>query len=309
MILCVTANAAIDKTAIISPFRLNEIHRPQQLIALAGGKGCNVARGLQTLGARPVVTGWVGGGAGQFIENGLHREGIETAFVHIEGESRTCLSILDRENGTLTEIYERGEPVPTDKLAELVAVFARLAPNYRAVALSGSLPAGVPTDFYARLIENAHSANVPVYLDTSGEPLRLALEARPFLIKPNSDEFAALTGQSLSDPAALAQAALALSAQYGVNVVLSLGADGAIAVCNGEAMHARPESIEIVSAVGSGDCMLAGVIYGLTRKFSMEVALRYGIAAGTANALRLGAGVFTLEDFNRILPAISVTRY
>jgi tagatose 6-phosphate kinase len=309
MILCVTANAAVDKTAIISPFRLNAIHRPQQLIALPGGKGCNVARGLKTLGASAVVAGWVGGGAGQFIETGLHREGIETAFVHVEAESRTCLSILDRENGTLTEVYERGEPIAEDKLTELLALFERLVPNYRAAALSGSLPGGVPPDFYARLIVSAHAADVPVYLDTSGEPLRLALPARPFLIKPNSDEFAALTGQSLSDPAALAQAALAVSAQYGVNIILSLGADGAIAVCEGEAMHARPESIEIVSAVGSGDCMLAGVMYGLTRKFSMEIALRYGIAAGTANALRLGAGLFTLEDFNRILPTITVTRY
>ncbi len=309
MILCVTANAAIDKTAIISPFRLNAIHRPQSLLALPGGKGCNVARALKTLGETPVVTGWVGGGAGQFIENGLFKEGIETAFVHVEAESRTCLSIRDPENGTLTEVYERGEPIPADKLDELITRFEKIVPDYRAVALSGSLPSGVPTDLYALLISIAHAANVPVYLDSSGEPLKLALEARPFLIKPNSSEFAGLIGQTLTDAAALAQAALEVGARYGVSIVLSLGADGAIAVGGGAALYAQPAPIEVESAVGSGDCMLAGIMYGLSRKFSMEVALRYGIAAGTANALRLGAGVFTLEDFNRVLPNITVTRF
>ena len=309
MILCVTANAAIDKTAIISPFRLNEIHSPQQLIALPGGKGCNVARGLKTLGATPVVTGWVGGGAGHFIENGLHQEGIESAFVHVEAESRTCLSILDAENNTLTEVYERGEAIPPDKLDELVALFTRIVRNYRAVDLSGSLPAGVPAGFYARLIEIAHTANVPVYLDASGEPLKAGLAARPFLIKPNSSEFEALTGKPLSEPTELAEAALAIAAQYETTVILSLGADGAIAAQKGQAIHARPAPLEIISAVGSGDCMLAGVIYGMTRHFPLDVALRYGVAAGTANALRLGAGLFTLEDFNTVLPGITVTSY
>src|SRR4051794_27548431 len=104
MILCVTANAAIDKTAVVSPFRIDQIHRPKQVLALPGGKGCNVARALKQLGDASLVTGWVGGFAGQFIESGLNKEGIETAFVHTEGESRTCLSILDPEAQTMTEV-------------------------------------------------------------------------------------------------------------------------------------------------------------------------------------------------------------
>ncbi|MCC6805752.1 MAG: hypothetical protein IT319_22915 [Anaerolineae bacterium] len=102
MILCVNANAAVDKTAIVSPFRLNAIHRPQQVLALPGGKGGNVARALRTLGDDPMMIGWVGGFAGQFIEDALHREGIATNVVRTSSESRTCLSILDPETGTLT---------------------------------------------------------------------------------------------------------------------------------------------------------------------------------------------------------------
>ena len=118
MILCLNLNAAIDKTIVVSSLEINKIHRPESVIALAGGKGCNVARALKTLGAEPVVSGWVGGFAGQFIETELHREGIQTDFIYTDFESRTCTSILDREHGTMTEIYEKGETVPAKKVDE-----------------------------------------------------------------------------------------------------------------------------------------------------------------------------------------------
>ena len=98
MILCVNLNAAVDKTIVVDSFQLGEIHRPQAVKSLAGGKGCNVARGLKQLGAQAVVTGWVGGTTGQFIENGLQQEGIATDFVYTDFESRTCTSILDSAN-------------------------------------------------------------------------------------------------------------------------------------------------------------------------------------------------------------------
>ena len=119
MILCLNLNAAIDKTIVVSSFEINKIHRPESVIALAGGKGCNVARALKTLGETPVVSGWVGGFAGQFIETELHRERIQTDFVHTDFESRTCTSILDREKQTITELYELGESVPLEKIDDL----------------------------------------------------------------------------------------------------------------------------------------------------------------------------------------------
>lgn len=305
MILCVTANAAIDKTAIVTPFRLDAIHRPQQLLALPGGKGCNVARALKTLGADALVTGWVGGFAGQFIESGLQREGIETAFVHTTGESRTCLSILDPEAGTMTEIYERGEPIPPDKYAELFDQFRRVVVGRSAVVLSGSLPAGVPPSFYAELIEIAHGAGVPVYLDSSGEALRQGLAAKPALIKPNKSEFAALVGGDLATLDDYAAAARDLAAQYGATVVLSLGADGAICADRTKVLHARPPQVTITSAVGSGDSLLAGVLYAASRGADLREQLRCGVAAGTANAFRLGAGVFTRDDFDRIYAGVT----
>lgn len=308
MILCLNLNAAVDKTALVSPFRINEIHRPQQVLALPGGKGANVARALKRLGETPVVGGWVGGFAGQFIESGLHDEGIETAFIHTASESRTCLSILDEANNTLTELYERGEPIPPEKIAELKVQFEADVDNYDAVTLCGSLPAGVPPGFYAELIAIARERGVPVMLDTSGEALRQGLTAGPMLIKPNKKEFIDLAGTVLDNLPHFIDAAVRLSKRFSSIIVLSLGPDGAIAVDGEQAVHARPPDLTIKSAVGSGDCLLAGVAYGLMRSRPLEDALATGVAAGTANALRLGAGLFNAEDFERIRSQVTIVR-
>ncbi len=305
MILCVTANAAIDKTAVVAPFRLNAIHRTSEVLALPGGKGCNVARALKQLGDTSLVTGWVGGFAGQFIESGLQKEGIETAFVHVEGESRTCLSILDPEAQTMTEVYEKGAAIPPEKLAELVAWFRANVGNYQAVALSGSLPAGVPADFYAQLIEIAHTAGVPVYLDASGEALKRGLEARPALIKPNQAEFAALIGGELKTVTDTIAAAREISTRYDTSVIVSLGEAGAIAAFQNEVVQALPPPVAFVSAVGSGDCMLAGILYSIVRGGDLRKQLRSGVAAGTANTLQLGAGIYTREQFDQIYEQVT----
>ncbi|HML20622.1 MAG TPA: 1-phosphofructokinase family hexose kinase [Aggregatilinea sp.] len=309
MILCVNPNAAIDKTVIVRSFQLDEIHRPEQVMAFPGGKGCNVARALKTLGDQPVVTGWVGGFAGGFIEAGLRREGIETAFVQTDFESRTCLSILDPDRNTLTEIYEKGEPVPPEQVEALKVRFREVVATCAAVTFSGSLPAGVPTDFYAQLIAIAREAGVLVLLDSSGDALRQGVAAKPDLIKPNKKEFSDLAQRPLTSLNDYAAAAADISAHYGAVVVLSMGPDGALAAKGRDVLHARPPQVDAKSAVGSGDCMLAGLAYGLTHGFTLGEAIRYGAAAGTANTLRLGAGNFALEDFERIRPTVEIVHY
>jgi tagatose 6-phosphate kinase len=300
MILCLNLNAAIDKTIVVSSFEINKIHRPESVIALAGGKGCNVARALKTLGKTPVVSGWVGGFSGQFIESELHLENIKTDFIHTDFESRTCTSILDREKQTMTEIYEVGESVPLEKIDELRNHVMSIVGKYKALTLSGSLPAGVPTDFYADLIEIARKENVLTFLDTSGEALRKGVEAHPFFIKPNETEVKAILGIGSSDTFDSAQAAAEISKKYGTNVLLSLGADGAIAANTAETFRVKNPRVDAKSAVGSGDCMLAGLTYGILQGLPFEEAIICGVAAGTANTLTIGAGKFKIEDFERL---------
>jgi len=300
MILCLNLNAAIDKTIVVSSFEINKIHRPESVIALAGGKGCNVARALKTLGETPVISGWVGGFSGQFIENELHLEEMQTDFIHTDFESRTCTSIFDREKQTMTEIYEVGESVPLEKINELRDHILATIGKYKAITLSGSLPPGVPADFYADLIEIARKENVLTFLDTSGDALRKGVEAGPFFIKPNETEAKSLLGIDSNDTFDFAQAVVEISTRYGTNVLLSLGENGAIAAKAEEIFTVKSPNVNAKSAVGSGDCMLAGLTHGILQGLSFGDAVVCGVAAGTANTLTIGAGQFKKEDFERL---------
>ena len=300
MILCLNLNAAIDKTIVVSSFEINKIHRPESVIALAGGKGCNVARALKTLGETPVISGWVGGFSGQFIENELLLEGMQTDFIHTDFESRICTSIFDREKQTMTEIYEVGESVPLEKINELRDHILATIGKYKAITLSGSLPPGVPADFYADLIEIARKENVLTFLDTSGDALRKGVEAGPFFIKPNETEAKSLLGIDSNDTFDFAQAVVEISTRYGTNVLLSLGENGAIAAKAKEIFTVKSPNVNAKSAVGSGDCMLAGLTHGILQGLSFGDAVVCGVAAGTANTLTIGAGQFKMEDFERL---------
>ena len=309
MILCVNPNAAVDKTLVVESFHLNAIHRPSFELALPGGKGCNVARVVKTLGQQPVVTGWVGGHAGQFIQDGLQAEGILTAFVQTTVESRDCISILDPRSGALTEIYEKGRPVSGDELAAFYDQFRQWLPKVRLVTLSGSLPPGVPVDFYVELIRMAHTAEVKVILDSSGDPLRRGVEAgRPDVLKCNRAELSGLTGQALESLDSLRQAIRELAGRLNAWVVITLGSSGAVAAEPG-AKHiwlGQAPQIEAISAVGSGDAFLAGLSCGLLAETPFEETLRLAIAAGSANALQIGAGCLRLVDVEALQTQVRV---
>ncbi len=311
MILCVNPNAAIDKTVTVDHFQVNAIYRPSFELALPGGKGCNVARVARTLGQQVIVAGWVGGFAGKFIEQGLRGEGIGTAFVHTKEESRTCLSILDPLLGTTTEIYEKGRPVSQKEVDEFYALYRKRLPQADLVALSGSLPPGVPADFYAELIRLARNAGVPAALDSSGEPLRAGWElGRPYLLKCNRAELSELVGQELAELDDLVRVVRELSSRSGGMVVVTLGASGAVAsdTESGKprAWLAQPPRVEAASAVGSGDAVLAGIACGLLARKPFDAALRLGIAAGAANTLLLGAGRLRKEDADALAEQVRI---
>jgi tagatose 6-phosphate kinase len=307
-ILCVNLNAAIDKTLVVENFSLGAIHRPRAVIAQGGGKGANVARVVKTLGGEPIVTGFVGGPAGRFIETQLRREKIATAFVRVPGESRTCLSILDPTHHTLTEIYERGAPIARAALRELRARYRALLPRCALVTLSGSLPPNVPATFYADLIARAKKNAVPVLLDSSGDALRHGIAARPFLVKPNRAELGAFAQRELATDRDIARAAQHIARVHQTIVVVSLGADGAIAARAENVWRIAAPKIETVSAVGSGDAMLAGLAMSIARGATLIDAFALGAAAGAANALELGAGKLKRARVRALLRQVQIEK-
>jgi 1-phosphofructokinase family hexose kinase len=302
LILTVTPNACVDKTYRVEGFHLDRVNRPSLTHTVAGGKGVNVARVYQRLGGVAVATGLLGGINGKIVARALAQEGIADEFVRIPGETRVCIAIIDPGACTQTEVNESGPTVTIANTRKLLRHVERLLSQrrYAQLVLSGSLPPGAPSTLYADLVEMARQARVESVVDTSGPALREALRARPWMVKPNRAELEALLDRPVEDAAATLEAALALHADWGVEVVAATrGADGAILVTSAGAWEATPPPIAFVSAVASGDSFTAAFLWCWNEgphPHDAEQALRLATGAGAANAAVIGAGFCTRES-------------
>lgn len=304
-ITTVTLNAAIDKTYYLAEIVKGKVMRAQKVMAAAGGKGINVARVIRQLGHEDVaVTGFVGGYNGRFIAEQVRELGIAEEFVKVAGESRLCLNFIDRRDGSSTEVLEPGPDLWPEQAEEMKAKLRMLASQSRLVIFSGSIPQGLPGDFYADLIRIAASSGAEVFLDASGEPLAYGLEAVPQLIKPNEDEIRPWMTGSGED--ALAAALNQLMEKGISNVVVTLGAEGALAGIKGRIYRVHIPRVEAVNTVGCGDAFMAGFAYGYVRNWTPENCLRHAAAAGCANALSPIAGDLYVSDHEKLVQEVSV---
>src|SRR5258708_14367361 len=286
MIVTVTLNAAIDRTLTVPNFQRGQRHRASAGVTLAGGKGINVARALKMLGVPVVATGLVGGTTGTRIVEELTNEAILNDFVHIEGESRTSTAVVDPTGGTYTEINEWGPAVRAEELEMLLEKLRYLTQGAELVVFAGSLPRDVADDFYAAATRELTSRHIQAVLDTEGEPLRLGVEAEPFLVTPNQAEAEALVGQEFHDDEDF-RVALDSVAEMGPRNVLITTDEGCVALLReekGEPMRYRAHApkLDPVSTVGSGDVLLAAFIAARHVGRPYEEALRAAVAAGAA---------------------------
>jgi 1-phosphofructokinase family hexose kinase len=311
-LLCVSLNAAIDKIASVDWLSPGEIHRPELLSVVPGGKALNVARAAAALGmpVRAVVV--LGGHAGDWMEEALRARSIDTHAVRIGGETRTCLSVLDDRTGTLTEFYERGLTVDAEGWATVEEVFAQELvddPSGSLVVLAGSLPPGAPVDAYARLTLVAARAGARTVVDADRSALDEALSAGPWLVKVNAREAAAAAGTTGSDEPDVLAAARALHARTAGAVLVTRGPDGAVVIDEAGGawrVGAPPERGRY--PVGSGDSLLAGLLVALGSGHPLPEAARRGASVAAANALCPGQGEFDPADADRMLPAITLDR-
>jgi 1-phosphofructokinase family hexose kinase len=292
-ILFVAANPSIDRLYEVDRLTIGAIHRPRAVAAVPGGKGLNAARAAAQLGGRVAVVGILGGHSGDWIREEIAARGIDASWATAVGQTRTCVSILDRSSGALTEIYEGGDPVGPaawQELEQLVRVELDKG-DVGAVTLSGSLPPGAPADGFGRIAAIAHGAqSVQVLADTYGAALAAVLGERPELVKVNADEAATATGIAVNDEAQAAFAAQRLRDQGAASVVVTLGANGAVIATATGTNHLRAPDIRGPYPVGSGDAFLGGMAVGLVRGDDVTAAARLGMAAGIANAMLPGAG-------------------
>jgi 1-phosphofructokinase len=301
MILCVTPNPAVDRALIVPGFLPGEVFRSTQTLTIAAGKGVSLARAAQTLGADVCCSGFLGGRTGEFHRELLAHEGIRTAWTRIEAETRTCIIIADPNSGKSTVVNEPGPTVNSQDWQRLHDDILREAAHADYVCFSGSVPPGSSLDLYGSLIRELCAAGHPVWVDSSGEALRTALAAAPTGIKVNGAEIGALLGMDVNDSVTAFRAASRLR-QMGIdNAVVTLGELGAVMANASGEWCAQPPRVQVICAVGSGDAFFAGLISSLAANIAPDEALRRAVAAGAANALSLGAGRFTRQEFDSVL--------
>jgi len=310
VILTVTMNAALDRSLTVPNFRLGHRHRASAAFAQAGGKGINVARALKALDLPVVASGLAGGRTGTRIVEELTAESILNDFVRIGDESRTSTIVVDPAGGTSTEVYERGPEVSSEELETLLEKIAYLAREADLVVFAGSLPRHVDDGFYAEAIRECNRRRVRAVLDAEGEPLRLGVEAEPWLVSPNQREAESLVGQEFHDEEDFLMALDAI-AELGARNVLIGHAVGAYHLARVERRVQRfgaaiPPVEAVTQESGAGDAMLAGYLAARAGERSPEDALREAVATGAAATLEVGGGRFDRRDAARLQAAVSV---
>ncbi|MFE6285638.1 1-phosphofructokinase family hexose kinase [Streptomyces sp. NPDC057877] len=303
MILTVTLNTALDITYHIRSLRPHGTHRVTDVAERPGGKGLNVARVLAALGHEVTVTGFAGGGTGLSVQDGLTTApGITDALVPITGATRRTIAVVDQQSGDTTQLNEPGPTITPAEWSAFQEAYEDLLRPAAAVALCGSLPPGVPVGAYAGLIRTARAANVPVLLDTGGEPLRRGIAARPDVVKPNADELAELTGSH--EPLRATQDARRRGARA---VVASLGADGLLALTpEGRWRAAPPEPIP-GNPTGAGDAAVAGLLSGMVEQLTWPDRLTRAAALSAATVRARTAGEFDPGAYQDLLRRVAVT--
>jgi tagatose 6-phosphate kinase len=281
-------------------------------LARPGGKGLNVAFTLRALGACVRVTGLAGGSTGAAIRDAAVADGVPVALTPVGGETRRTFTVVDAGRGDTAVFNEPGPRITSGEFAAFEADYAAALQGAAVVVLTGSLPPGLAPDTYGALIRRAAQAGVPAVLDAGGEVLRLGAAAGPAIIKPNLAELEQAAGQRLRgaadepDLAAVSAAARDLLATGARAAVVSLGADGLLALAGSDCWHVVPPDVPVSNPTGAGDAVVAGLALGLARGWTWPERLRHAAALGAATVAAPAAGEFDRALYEQLLASSPV---
>ena len=308
MIITLTPNTGIDHTVQISSFQLNNTIQARDSAWGMGGKATDVSWILGKLGIPNRARGFAAGSNGLRMEKMLQERGVETDFVWVGGETRLNTIVVVPGQGQTT-ITAASLDVSSEHVSEFAVRYTQALQDASCLVVGGSIPHGVPVEFYSEVIVRAHEKKVPVIFDSSGPSLLAGLKSRPTLIKPNLAELGDLLGyipKSLSD---ICQAAGKLQEEFLSNVIVTMGDEGAVAVFEKSSYLIQPLSIPVTSAAGAGDGVLAGMALAYSRGESPEYGLRHGFALAGAILQTLATADFLIEDYQELLPQICISSF
>ncbi|TAJ29363.1 MAG: 1-phosphofructokinase [Nitrospirae bacterium] len=311
MIYTITLNPALDHYLEVDDLTVDDANRVKSECLYAGGKGIDVSRAIRHLGGDSMALGFIGGHNGQVLLDLLKREGVTTYFTPIAQETRRDIIVNNRKAGTQTMLNARGPTVTAEEWRSFLEHLRLLDLRDAYVVLGGSLPRGVALDAYYQIVRLVQRRGAKAVLDADGPCLKAGLKARPFAIKPNVKELQRVSGRPLRTEADILAAATALN-RGGVNVVLvSRGRQGLLVVSGTRhrsplLLRAVPPPVKVRSTVGAGDSTVAGFVFRHAGGKTVEDAVRYATAAGTAATLAPGNQLCRLIDVQRLVPRVKI---
>ena len=308
MIITVTFNPAIDKTAEVDVFHAGGLNRLKHVRMDAGGKGVNVSKTIQALGGASLCTGFLAGTSGEYIQSTLREQRIDCDFVWVEGSTRTNLKVLDDER-SLTELNEAGPTIDSKQVSALMEKILTHCDESTYVVLSGNVSPGVPSSIYREMIERIKMTKAKVVLDADGELFAQGIQAKPMIVKPNKYELALYFGmeESVSDEQIVAKAKTLLNEDTRL-VVVSMGSEGSIFLHKDGVYRAQALSIQAHSAVGAGDAMVAAITYASEQGMALEELIRLAVATSAGAVMTKGTNPAARDVVEALIKQVIITK-
>ena len=307
LIVTLTVNPALDRTLSVDRLAFEDRAYIDSRHESAGGRGINAACVIHSFGGQPLAIFPSGGKHGKWFEEFLGTHGYPTLAVPIRHEIRTNLTITDRQ-GLTVSVNERGPRLEKADVDRLEKAVEKHLSGAAWLLLCGSLPPGVPADFYGRLIAKARKAKVQTLLDTDGDALREGVEAGPTVASPNQHEAERLLNRALVTRNHFLDAVARIRATGPEMVVLSLGSRGALGATEGGILEVIPPRVEVLCPIGAGDALAAAFAWSMERHADFKDALRWGVAAGTASAALPGLRLASLDQAKEVHRQVEVRR-
>ncbi|WCP70065.1 1-phosphofructokinase [Vibrio tubiashii] len=298
-VVTITLNPALDLTGSLDSLSVGSVSLVEKSNLHAAGKGVNVAKVLSDLGAEVTVTGFLGKDNPELFHQLFDDIQVNNEFVEVQGATRINVKLVEAD-GQVSDINFPGVHVTKEEIDCFEQTLFRLAETHDYFVLAGSLPGGVSPEQCAAWIEKLHQQGKKVLFDSSKMALRAGIEAQPWLIKPNDEELSDLIGDHLSTPEQCQTAAQTLSNKGIANIVVSMGADGVMWLNQGQWLHAKPPRMNVVSTVGAGDTLVAGLCWGHMQLMPKEDLLRFATALSALAVSQVGVGLTSQEELDNI---------